>query len=142
MKKYNEGYSLVLVLVVMTVLCLIASFILSFSLQNLQTQTASVERMQDRYKTAGEIEKIAGQLDALIQGSSESPVEIVNAVISEEDPNKIEGTVSSGTVQIDYVLELTEADCMEDHNKVTIGSLEGFEYVSYDISTAEEVGGE
>lgn len=72
MKKHNEGYSLVLVLVVLTLMSLVASFILSVSLKNLKSQTAAVTRMQDEYTAAGEIEKVVGKLKAFEDGSLES----------------------------------------------------------------------
>lgn len=51
MKKHNEGYSLVLVLVVIIVLSLISTFLLSSSLQNLQRQQKSVDNMVNEYST-------------------------------------------------------------------------------------------
>lgn len=72
MKKHNEGYSLVLVLVVLTLMSLVASFILSVSLKNLQSQTAAVNRMEQEYAAAGEIEKIVAELEAFIHGTDET----------------------------------------------------------------------
>ena len=67
MKKHNEGYSLVLVLVVLVLMSLVASFILSVSLKNLQSQTAAVSRMEDKYAATGAIEKIHAQLTNLTE---------------------------------------------------------------------------
>lgn len=62
-KKHNEGYALVLVLVVMVVLTTVSLAVMSFSLRNLQSQQASVDRMAAKYAAQGEIEKIVGQLE-------------------------------------------------------------------------------
>lgn len=51
MKKHNEGYVLVLVLVVILVISLLSAAILSFSLKNLQNQQAAVDRMEEEYAT-------------------------------------------------------------------------------------------
>ena len=58
MKKYNEGYALPFVLVVLVVMCIIAVGIMDFSLRNLQSQKATIQRMEAKYEAAGEIEKI------------------------------------------------------------------------------------
>ena len=63
MKKHNEGYTLVLVLVVMLVLTTVATAILTFSVSNLKNQQGMVDRMEAKYAAQGEIEKIVGQLD-------------------------------------------------------------------------------
>lgn len=58
MKKHDEGYALPFVLVVMVIICLVGISIMSSSLNNLQNQKASIERMQDQYAAAGKIEKV------------------------------------------------------------------------------------
>lgn len=142
MKKHNEGYALVLVLVVLTVLGLVAAFILSFSLKNLQNQQASVEQMQDRYAAEGEIEKVIAQLEDLIRAPSGEFVELKNTVYSEAD-GMIIVKASSGSVQIVCEL-LLQADSVtvRGDGEYIFTNLTGFEYRSYDISTAEEVDGE
>lgn len=69
MKKHNDGYALVLVLVVITVLCIVALSMMAASLRNLQNQQASIDRMQDKYEAQGEIEKVIGNLEAGFQKS-------------------------------------------------------------------------
>ena len=61
-KKHDEGYALVFVLVVVTVLSGIAIALMTGALKNLQAQTAAVERMQAKYEAQGEIEKKIAQL--------------------------------------------------------------------------------
>jgi len=58
MKKHDEGYALPFVLVVMVIICLVGISIMSSSLNNLQNQKSSIERMQDQYAAAGKIEKV------------------------------------------------------------------------------------
>lgn len=62
MKKHDEGYVLPLVLVVMIVMCLIATSLMSFSLQNLKSQQASIDRMVEKYKAEGVVEIIESKL--------------------------------------------------------------------------------
>lgn len=62
MKKHNEGYTLVLVMVVILVLLTFSLAITSFSLHNLKNQMASADRLAAKYAAQGEVEKILGQL--------------------------------------------------------------------------------
>jgi Na+-transporting NADH:ubiquinone oxidoreductase subunit NqrC len=57
-KKYNEGYALPFVLVVSVVMCIIATTVMTFSLDNLQSQQNTIERMQAKYEAAAQIEKV------------------------------------------------------------------------------------
>ena len=57
MKKHDEGYVMILVLVVMIVMGLVTASILTFSLRNLQNQQLSIERMADKYAAQGMIEE-------------------------------------------------------------------------------------
>lgn len=57
MKKRDEGYVLAFVLVVIVVICLVAVSMMTVSLRNLEAQTASVERMQEKYKLQGMMEE-------------------------------------------------------------------------------------
>lgn len=92
MRKHNEGYSLVLVLVVLVVICLVAAFILSFSLNNLKNQQESVKLMKEKYEAMGEIEKYVTKLEQKIKESQ--PEENV-------------------TDEIDYTINLTADDFWE-----------------------------
>lgn len=62
MRKHDEGYALVLVLVVMVVLSIAATSLMSVGLRNLKGQQAVGERMVDKYAAQGEIEKIIAVL--------------------------------------------------------------------------------
>lgn len=73
MKKHNEGYALVLVLVVITVLCLVALAMMAGSLKNLQNQQLSIERMEAKYAAQGETEKFVAGFEGLIFREGSSP---------------------------------------------------------------------
>jgi len=62
MKKHDEGYALVLVLVVMVVLCLVATSVLTIALNNLKKQEDSVARMKAKYEAQGKIEEFYANL--------------------------------------------------------------------------------
>ncbi len=63
MKKHDEGYVLSLVLVVILVLCLVASAILAGALSNIKAQYGQIERMQDKYDAQGKLEILVSQLE-------------------------------------------------------------------------------
>lgn len=60
--RKNDGYALPFVLIVMVIICLVGISIMSASLNNLQNQKASIERMQDQYKAAGKVEKLMAEI--------------------------------------------------------------------------------
>lgn len=134
MKKHNEGYTLPLVLVVMIVMCLIAVSVMSVALHNLQTQKASVARMQDKYVAQGEIEKAVariehglvsppalyaaadvnvgttqGEIQQIISNASAEGVVCTLLKWIEEDPQSCTVKISykSETVGIECVIRLT-----------------------------------
>ena len=71
MKKHNDGYVLVLVLVVFLVLSLSAVALLSVSLSSLKHQQASIERMQAKYQAEGMTEEFIAALENTISSSPE-----------------------------------------------------------------------
>ena len=62
MKKYNEGYALPFVRVVLVVMCIIAVGIMDFSLRNLESQQSTIQRMEAKYEAAGKIEEIVAAI--------------------------------------------------------------------------------
>ena len=66
MKKHDEGYALVLVLVVMLVLCLVATSVLTIALNNLKKQETSVARMKAKYEAQGKIEEFYARVQSEI----------------------------------------------------------------------------
>lgn len=68
MKKHDEGYALVLVVVVIAVFSLIViPSVLQTALANMEGQRDSIDRMTDKYKVQGEIEIAVAQLNAEIE---------------------------------------------------------------------------
>ena len=62
MKKHDEGYALVFVLVVMTVLSAVAIALMSGALKNLQAQNDAIARMEAKYEAQGLVEKQVGTM--------------------------------------------------------------------------------
>ena len=69
-KKHDEGYVLIFVLVVISVLSIVAISLMSGALRNLQAQKASVERMQDKYAAEGMIEITVATLKSQLTSDS------------------------------------------------------------------------
>lgn len=137
MKKHNEGYALPFVLVVMTVLCLVAVSVMSFSLRSLQSQQASIDRMKDQYLAEGEIEKVVAKLKKV---SEETELDSIcgTSVTCEsvsETYSTITLTASSGTVKITCTLKLSGAVITDGK---TVSNVTSVEYVSYEIGGVEE----
>lgn len=132
MRKYNEGYALVLVVAILALLCVLGTFIISFAVRNLQGQVSSVTQMQERYTAQGEIEKIVASLEALI-GQEEGAEIVLNSSNENleirvlEDDCQIEITSVCGSVKIFCTLEL---ECGEFTLQTEIGAEAGTYYVS------------
>ena len=169
MKKRNEGYTLVLVLVVLVILCLLSTYILSFSLKNINTQKAAALRMQEQYTVIGEIETTVANLQAFAEKYPETvtvevmpkPEEGVFVLTVTEDDNSKTEYVFPGTAtctdNIEIALVAQSDSCriectlqfvgsvskvIQKPNTYTLGALSGVEYVSYDISMVTEGGGD
>ena len=160
MKKHNEGYTLVLVMVVLIILCLLVSYVLTFSLNNLKTQQTAALRVQDQYAAAGELEAAVVQLQAFIDQYPEkvilkatqdsdagtctlttqeaSPYTVTFPGTADLKSGKLFLTVQSGTARIDCTLQLTAGAFHEDSGVITITKLEGMEYLSYEMSLVKE----
>lgn len=166
MKKHDEGYALVLVLVVIVVLGLIAGTLMSFSLSNLQSQTASIERMKAKYEAAGEIEKavaLLSQGEKLTVAPGENIIDKLKVWITscgaEVDTVTPEGEGTSGgtgevtsytysgTVRVEATVETTKIQCTleitgEINKEESLADTylvkpTGVTYKDYDISTTE-----
>ena len=132
MKKHDEGYVLPLVLVVMIVMCLIATSLMSFSLQNLKSQQASIERMQDKYVAEGAVEIVTTLLidsefvntnDIAAEAKSKTDCKIVECTIS-DDNEKCSVIATQGNVTVSCELSLKSEN----------GKIEAVTYDCYSIS--------
>ena len=146
MRRHNEGYALVLVLVVLIVLSLLSTFLMSASLRNLESQQSSLTQMQDRYTAQGEIEKIVGQLKT--QSSVELQDSEDHSVCFDTVENTVEGekkydlkiVVKSGSVQIDCVLNLGDGTitAQADGQPYLISNVSQVQCLSYEISSISQ----
>ena len=152
MKKRNEGYTLVYVLVVMVVLCLLISAVLSASMHSLYFQKQAVQSMTDKYAVQGQIEKIASQLEAMgssgtidLRTTQDSGVEILvnqNIIVIRASSGRIRGDCAlalwagADAGQASAPASVTDSDGDGIYN---VESLAGVDRIYYKIYTAEEV---
>lgn len=136
MKKHDEGYALVLVLVVMIVMSLVVASVLALSLRNMQNQTASIQRMQDKYAAQGQIEKTIQDIV-----NAAAPVAISNASDISVSNNKLTLTLkaTSGTATVVCTVELSsKAAVVYDENDDTYKLTNPtYRYLSYEITYGE-----
>ena len=168
MKKRNEGYTLVLVMIVLVILCLLSAYILSFSLKNINTQKTAALRMQDQYAVMGEIEATVTNLQVFVEKYPETvtvevtpkPEEGVFVLTATEADNSKTEYVFSGTAtctdNIKIALVAQSDSCRIEctlqfagtvnrnlaSGTYTLRGLTGVEYVSYKISMVTEGGGD
>lgn len=148
MRKHNEGYVLVLVLVVLIVLCLFSTAILTGAQRNLQAQMSSLAYMEDKYRAQGEIEKFVTKLEALAEAEP-LYADLASVLPDAEDTLKVEiddinkqllVTTSSGGVCISCTLTL---DCtyidvsQSSEGKYYVGAFKGVACTSCEISRVE-----
>ena len=67
MKKHDEGYTLVLVVVIILVLGIMSAALMSLTVTNLRNQRNSVNRMQEKYSAQGAVEIAVAELEAQIE---------------------------------------------------------------------------
>lgn len=85
MRKNNDGYVLPFVLVVMFVLTIISASLMTAAYRNLKLEQDLTERMKEKYKVEGKIEKIVAQLECLTEltGTSEDVKEVLSEKLKE-----------------------------------------------------------
>lgn len=157
MKKRDEGYVLAFVLVVIVVLCLVAVSMMSIALQNVQAQTASIERMQDKYRAMGQIERLNAIADV---NAPKIPVDATTASDAIKNALTVQGVsvevtskngegneITSFAADVKIVAEYEEVriECAylwegnldkEDSGKYSIDTTT-WDCTSYKITTAE-----
>ena len=92
MKKHNEGYTLLLVMVLVLVLGTLASVILGVAERNLDAYKSGVATMQDKYQAMGEIEKIVATME--VEQTGLAPARLVYDVDA-NSPVSVSGTETS-----------------------------------------------
>ena len=71
MKKHDEGYVMLLVVVVILVLSIVSASLMSMTVANLKNQRNSVDRMQEKYSAQGELEKEIAKFQSRIPADEE-----------------------------------------------------------------------
>ena len=142
MRKHNEGYTLVLVMVVLAVLSVLATVILTAADRNLEAHKNGVVYMQNKYQAQGEIEKFLGYLEAHIGeenvqlpdmagfqnmscSSDSNEISLVAVSYKEVEGEQVE------VLRIDCTIQITGGVV----NEGIITDLTGYTYTSYEIST-------
>lgn len=152
MRKHEEGYALVLVLVVLTVISLVAVGLMSFSLSNLQNQRNAVDWLQEQYTAEGEIEKyllkleravvelepeeetLGGMGQTILKAEALDPGELHVQIHKNED--SIVVVSISGTTQVSckIVFLAASANLDVDGESYILKSCTGISCRSYEIS--------
>lgn len=122
MKKHDEGYTLVLVVVIIFVLFTLSLAITSFSLNNMKNQLAMADRMEAKYAAMGEIEKIVGKItqddEYAYSPGTETSVEVKSPKVISEwlsavhdiqvDAEDIEVKLDNGVYQFSCMIEVNK----------------------------------
>lgn len=138
MKRNDEGYVLILVLVVMIVLSLVAASVLTVSLRNLQNQQASLERMQDKYTAQGRIEQKVSEITKLLQPGAETPVEITGTAENiNETTLRVTFTETEKSVKITCIIEITADNIVKVNDTYTLTNPTSYQYTGYEITYQE-----
>lgn len=146
MKKNNEGYVLVFVVVVMLVLALVATAVMTFSLHSLKSQQNSIQRTQDQYAAAGEIEKVVAQLENVTELESLSDicgqtVTYKNLRVSQNNKEltvELTTAVENCSVEITCKLKIEAGKVEENSGMCTLTNVSSVEYISYEITTVTQ----
>ena len=94
MKKRQEGYVLVYVLIVIVLLALIGSTVCAISVRNLKAQQSSLSRAQASYKAEGRVERALGTIAAYTVSGSLS--------LSEDTPGADARTAARAQAMTDF----------------------------------------
>ncbi len=147
MKKYDEGYVLVYVMVVLVVFCLVAATILTSALRNLNHQQYEIAKMKDQYAAEGMIEKVVALLDkggdVVIEEYAKTEadnvqileqllvsIEIIDDPINDEDDGiYLTMTAKKDSSTVSYVVKLDAEKAEKNQSKVTITKLKDYTFV-------------
>ena len=80
MKKHDEGYVMLLVVVVILVLSIVSASLMSMTVANLKNQRNSVNRMKEKYSAQDELEK-----EIAILGQKGEDIPLSNVVVPEDE---------------------------------------------------------
>ena len=156
MRKYDEGYTLPLVLVVFIIISLVAVSILTVSVHNLHSQKMLVQRMEEQYAAQGEMEKVEAVLRASVNGdgslSLSEPIldtniraKVQDTVLTlnaaktgtELEALELNAVTTRGAIQITAVFRITGGQITEPQNGVYQVTNAKIAVASYDIAAIE-----
>lgn len=121
MRKHDDGYILVYVMVVLLVFCLVAATILTAAHRNLQNQQKTIEQMKDQYVAEGMIEKVMAEWNTYTWPEN---TEVQSSV---GDTGVICEGAKNGVVTLSATYGTVRITCQVKDGK----------YITYDIGTAE-----
>lgn len=143
--RRNDGYALPFVLVVSVVMCLIAVTVMTFSLDNLQAQQASIGRMQAKYEAAGKVEEILTVMQKTGADKIFEESEHLAFCLETEAENSILKIASSDQTRNVWILvevmleddhdgELTKKISLSEHAALTIKNAVQYTVVKYEVA--------
>ncbi|MBQ2927874.1 MAG: hypothetical protein IJD98_04800 [Oscillospiraceae bacterium] len=126
MKKYNEGYALAFVMVILVVLFVIVSLVLPMTVRNHEAQLRAIEMMKDKYAAQGAIEVLVAKLENIDEETEWYPAGVEEITLKPERKVKLEAYINEfcGELnistdnrmeyeRIDFEGELTEIEAGE-----------------------------
>ena len=120
MKRQDDGYTLVLVVVVLLVLSILSAGLLSTTLINLKNQRASVDRMAEKYVAQGELEKEIAKLEQQLKAASESSIKI--DPVSSFEPGKYPGVTFPVEEEHYWIIAVTDWFADLPVEELTVGT--------------------
>lgn len=138
MKRHQEGYVLLYVVVVIAVMSIVAVAVASGAMSNMRAQEASIRRMQEQYMALGYIEELAVQIqektsiDGVKTITGQEGGEQSKATIAWQDgadsagSNKVTGTVTatagSTTVTAQLTVEIQSGKATVSYGGYTVSA--------------------
>lgn len=120
--KKQDGYVMVLVLVVILVLSIVSAGLMALSVANVKNQRNSIERMQDKYTAQGMIEQTIAKLS---QGGKEIPLS--NEIHYTNETEQVEKDLTQW-LKDTYDLEAQEIEIVAEGDDALV--CESFSYIA------------
>lgn len=140
MKRHQEGYVLLYVVVVIAVMSIVAVAVASGAMSNMRAQEASIRRMQEQYTALGYIEELAAQIQEKTSISDVKNVTGQQSKATIEWPdgadastNTVSGTVTATAGSTTVTAQLT-VEIESGSEKATVS------YGGYTVSAAANGG--
>ena len=95
MKKHDEGYVMLLVVVVILVLSIVSASLMSITVANLKNQRNSVKRMQEKYSAQGALEKEIAKIQSSIPEKETVEIAIINQQSADSMQEAVKNWITS-----------------------------------------------